>query len=318
MLGCPRGMAGTVAAFLDFFIWLCGALTAVTTACHFLADKDRLNARRNRFDGFVYKFANVTWPRFARMEASAAVSVLDRFAGPKLFSWKRLLSVLLLLFLFLLVAVATAGPPLGELFQTPDGFTLVTRLRYALGLGLSLAVAITVTRRISIFILQLPATRTISVAAFGLLLLVHLLLLVVWYPVYVATLTYLEVLFDAAQRAIFNRQPFPDIPWLGLISDILRSTPLLLTPFSRWMDACLPHKTGNWDQIQLCMETSADSAVQGARIAFALTFLLAFLLVPPLKDVLIKLIKQSKPIIPMLLGSLTAAALLVQKGLSFI
>ena len=318
MLGCPRGMAGTVTAFLDFFIWLCGALTAVTTAYHFLADKDRLRERRNRFDGLVYKFANVTWPRFAQMEASAAVSVLDRFAGPKLFSWRRLHAVALLLLLFLLVAAATAGPGMSELFQTPDAFTLVTRLRYAIGLGLSLAVAITVTRRISTFILQLPATRTISVVAFGLLLLVHLLLLVVWYPVYVATLTYLEVLFDAAQRAIFNRQPFPDIPWLGLIRDIVQRTPLLLTPFSRWMDACLPHTSGDWDQIQLCMETSADSAVQGARIAFALTFLLAFLLVPALKDVALKLIAQPKPIVPMVLGSVTAVALLVQKGLSFI
>ena len=109
-----------------------------------------------------------------------------------------------------LVAVVIVFPAPDELLRMPDGFELVTRLRYAVGLGLSLALSITITRRISIFILQLPAKRSMSAAAFSLLLLVHLLLLVVWYPIYVAAVTFLEIFFDTAQRVIFNRHPFPD------------------------------------------------------------------------------------------------------------
>ena len=230
----------------------------------------------------------------------------------------------------------------------PDGFELVTRLRYAVGLGLSLALSITITRRISIFILQLPAKRSMSAAAFSLLLLVHLLLLVVWYPIYVAAVTFLEIFFDTAQRVIFNRHPFPDHitiilddrprvattandflwlfwkqefhSWLGFIEDVLQGKSPLLTPFSRWMDACAASDvtTEAWHRIEICMETSADSAIHVARIAFALIFLLACLLVPPLKDIVVKLVRQPKPIVPIVLGSMTVGAMLIKKGLSFI
>ena len=67
------------------------------------------------------------------------------------------------------------------------------------------------------------------------------------------------------------------------------------------------------------METSADSAIHVARIAFALIFLLACLLVPPLKDIVVKLVRQQpKPIVPIVLGSMTVGAMLIKKGLSFI
>ena len=66
------------------------------------------------------------------------------------------------------------------------------------------------------------------------------------------------------------------------------------------------------------METSADSAIHVARIAFALIFLLACLLVPPLKDIVVKLVRQPKPIVPIVLGSMTVGAMLIKKGLSFI
>jgi hypothetical protein len=78
------------------------------------SEKEKLRAR---FEDWWVRFTYVKWSNFGRAEAELAIQILDRWSGPRLWSWKRwrfaALSTLgiyvLVVFWILLRAVWNAG-----------------------------------------------------------------------------------------------------------------------------------------------------------------------------------------------------------------
>src|SRR5882757_6566830 len=88
------------------------------------------------------RFTDVRWSNFGRKEAELAVQILDRWAGPRLWSWKRwrfslLVTLLALTFAIVWTNLRVPSSPLFRVFNGGSFYQVVPAI-VALALSLSL------------------------------------------------------------------------------------------------------------------------------------------------------------------------------------
>jgi hypothetical protein len=341
-------VGGNLTLALDFVIWLAGVLSAISALFQFVLTEQQKNSLRSGFEARVYKFNYVTWPNFARMEATAALGVMDRFFGRHFFSRKRLLATIAVLTLAAMTAAALGNfdwrdiarfNPFGQSDFATHGqaFGSVMTLSTLILLGVSFALSVTVTRAVSVVLLKLPSgTKSASTKAFALLLLFHLMLLVLWYPIADHLNGMLWSLLYILQQAVLGirddwtlmLQQAAFVVASGLADmgkefvELAGGKRDLWRPLSWLWQPAVPALHQKVDVLHIWFQFEVFSIVatvaNGARIIFALCFFLIYLLAPSLKAIATSLVRQPKPIAPLVFGGIAAGALLLQKGLKFL
>jgi len=254
------------------------------------------------------RFDDVKWGNFGRKEADAAVALLDRWAGPRLWSWKRwrfsIVTVLLLQALIALIAlIAVALGLLPSLFSDLS----VRNLFYLLGMEflllpivvIAFALSWSVTRVVAIVVGRMCTGTPADAFLFLFLVVIHWLLFAYW-------------------SAVSNLIVFLPVYAFVLFSDEVSSTAFVSELYSLLREG-LPHYVGGWFPIPLGLyhgrgltgvKLDTDLIANGARIAFALVFLVSFVFRPliqkPISLIWLRVVESDKPIFTMLFGAVGA------------
>ena len=118
-------------------------------------EKDRLKAR---LEDWWLRFTDVRWSNFGRREAELAIEIIDRRAGPRLWSWRRWRFAA---YVSIAVAVLTAvWVCLRALWSDVDHFDLSQDLKspmarlalgiFALSIFVAFAISLSVTRYVAV------------------------------------------------------------------------------------------------------------------------------------------------------------------------
>jgi hypothetical protein len=149
------------------------------------AEKDRLKAR---LEDWWLRFTDVRWSNFGRREAELAIEIIDRWAGPRLWSWKRWRFAA---YVSIAVAVLTAvWVCLRALWSDVDHFDLPQDLKspmvrlalgiFALSIFVAFAISLSVTRYVAVLAARVSTTPVRTALSVTVLLVVHVLLLIYW------------------------------------------------------------------------------------------------------------------------------------------
>ena len=148
------------------------------------AEKDRLKAR---LEDWWLRFTDVRWSNFGRREAELAIEIIDRRAGPRLWSWRRwrfaayvslAVAVLTAVWVCLRALWSDVDLDLSRDLEVPIG-RLALGI-FALSIFVAFAISLSVTRYVAVLAARVSTTPVRTALSFAVLLVVHVLLLIYW------------------------------------------------------------------------------------------------------------------------------------------
>jgi hypothetical protein len=266
------------------------------------------------------RFTYLRWSNFGRAEAELAVQILDRWAGPRLWSWKRwrfstVVSLLTLVFAIIWTLVRSALPQPSDRFLLEYTMPLLVVIPSIVAFALSLSV----TRMIAVKAAQLCKSRLASVTVFTALLSLHVLLLLYWSAL-VLVLEFLAMglalyLVDQVVK-ITTGPPTTFYEWFGIVVTLLKGavpqfeSGRMHLPKS-WHFLFSFQPIGEFAEIATySFKMAMDIVANGLRILLALAFLSSFVFRPLIQVPVTRLwygaIDSEKPTFTMLFGAVGA------------
>jgi hypothetical protein len=264
------------------------------------SEKKKLKARLE--DWWLW-FSDVSWNNFGRKEAELSIEILDRWAGSRLWSWKRWrFSLAVAAGLFVVCFAVWA---LWYVYEYDDSFAVFwsEALEYQLpeadaipGATITFALSLSVTRLIATIVARLDRGPLFNMCMFTLLLLAHLLLLRIWSPAMHAWEA-LPVILRLYGMDDYNALA----EWWNTLSFQLKSV------FNGWelFNLHTEHLLGS---TAILWTRALELASNGIRIVFALVFLSSFIFRPlvqePISRLFYGIIDSDKPFFTMLFAGL--------------
>ena len=98
-------------------LYAMAAMAAVACYVDFKLDQSQQESFRDKLTVWWYWLSEIKWRNFGSREASFAVNVIDKFCGPRLQSWKRMVVsagivvILVLSTILIAIIVIPKGPP---------------------------------------------------------------------------------------------------------------------------------------------------------------------------------------------------------------
>jgi hypothetical protein len=270
------------------------------------AEQDKLKAL---LEDWWLRFTDVKWSNFGRAEAELAVQILDRWAGPRLWLWKRwrfsaVVTVFVLVFTITWTLVRNPVADYGSVIFLP--MIMLPPSIVALALSLSL------TRFIAVSAARLCKGRLITITVFAALLSLHVVLLRYWSEVvFFSENLAMAVVAEVFLRIIGVRRPEMDLGIeLPKILSLLvqKGLPEAYGFAENWRYLFSFHPSGpvaevSWYSFKVAMDIIAN----GLRIVFALVFLSSFVFRPLIQEPVSRLwygaINSDKPTFTMLFGA---------------
>jgi hypothetical protein len=169
-----------------------GGLAAVGGVIDFLLSKAQQAKLKAWLENWWLRFSYVNWRNFGRREAEAAVAMLDRWAGPRLWSWKRWrFSILVCLLVRAFMAMTMiALIPLQDLIamygaepDRPTDSLLKCLLDEALvvpSVMIAFALSLSLTRAVAVLIGKMCRGTIVDAVMFLFLLVIHWLIFAYW------------------------------------------------------------------------------------------------------------------------------------------
>lgn len=287
------------------------------------------------------RFDSIRWQNFGQRESELAIQVLDRLVGHRLFSWRRLVSVLAVAGIGLLVAagltlwtmsiaVERAESPHGPLWSyLVESIGSIQVLATLVAAAIAFAVSLSLTRFISRIVAIIPVGTLSGVLTYAGLLVVHIALFVFWAAIVVHLFLFLARPFTMV--LLGGGSPFGAALYFAKL-DLMNFT------FERhWLSL-----KGMWGvepskslMLELVRYPSSptltshavgilihnigrvfDVAAYGLRIGFALVFLSSYLFRPlvqaPITRLWAGIIDSRRPIFAMMFGGVGALIVFVQ------
>ena len=291
------------------------------------AEKDKLKAR---LEDWWLRFTDVRWSNFGRREAELAIEIIDRRAGPRLWSWKRWRFAA---YVSLAVAVLTAVWVCLRALWSDVDLDLSRDLKspiasLALGIfGLSIfvafAISLSVTRYVAVLAARVSTTPVRTALSFTVLLVVHVLLLIYWSVVIYGLQAALIVVLmrgltvlgvegfaffsdgDLDQRIV---DVFRSLFWPDQEREGLKVAPVMWSALFS-----LSHTNFGVPVVWLyAFKVAMDIVANGLRILLALVFLSSFLFRPLIQAPISRLwygaMASDRPVFTLLFG--TAGAII--------
>jgi hypothetical protein len=298
-----------------------GGITGIGVLIDLALYKSEKAKFKAKLEDWWLRFNEVKWSNFGRKEADLAVQILDRWAGPRLWSWKRwrftrqlAFYVLMLVSLWILFRTFWFG---NLAFWDALEHTVYATALYLPTLA-TLPLSISLTRFIAVGAARVSRGPVFSVVAFSVLLAVHVLLLLYWSTV----VLYLEILLFYPLVVVSN---FSLSPVARIINELLeRGNKQGWHSWSDWqaLFSFQPVESSllTYDHVSsvVAYKVAMDFVANGPRIVFALAFLSSFMIGPQIKDLISRLwygaMDSSKPVFTTLfgiLGAVVAAAVRV-------
>lgn len=248
------------------------------------------------------RFEYVTLRNFGHKEAEAAIAVLDRWAGPRLWSWKRWrFSLLVNLVLWGLASVSV----LVRIWLEPSllGFRIFEVFYYPLFFAPSIvttfAVSLSATRYLAFTVGRLCTGTVLDVGLFLLLVLVHWLFLAYWsvftYLLQAAPLVILGAIFNGWDQ-------LNDLPWSHVLSKVV---PQLLGGWIPVPNYGFSTSAPN-EAAALLYKSLVDIVANLPRLGFALVFLASYLFRPliqkPISWIWLRIVDSTLPFFTLAFG----------------
>jgi hypothetical protein len=283
------------------------------------AEKEKL---KSWLEDWWLRFTDMYWSNFGREEAELAVQILDRWAGPRLWSWKRWR------FSIIVTVLAASFALLWTFLRALDTF-----YGYSYYVGRVIEVLVQLVPTTVAFALSLSVTRFIAVRAgqwctgkvlngfiFAALLTVHWILFCYWSAiVFVAERTAIGLILAPAVLIFSPEEHFSvtDITEF-LKALLLQSLPSALGGWFPWPDwsALAWPNDDYWYSERLkvnrdvwinSFKITMDLIANGLRIVFALVFLSSFIFRPLIQEPVSRLwygaMNSGKPFFTMLFGA---------------
>jgi hypothetical protein len=266
------------------------------------AEKQRLRAL---LEEWWLRFSYVSWGTFGRSEAELAVSILDRHAGSRLWSWKRWrFSICVVAAAFVLSIIWTLGGlwwaeagapslPSGRLPFDTLLFDFVEEAMTSFWLGLTIvvfALSLSLTRLLSVTAARLAVNPATGIAAFTALLVIHLVLYAYWSELIVPAIIDLG---NAALKVLIGAWP-PDAvsdSWKGAYETIASPPPWSDILSFRWLfwTQCDFAADNPRDILVVTFQGFVNLVANGLRIVFALVFLASYLFQPLIQPLILRL-----------------------------
>jgi hypothetical protein len=285
-----------------------GGLTAFGGLIDFMmynSEKDKLKAL---LEDWWLRFTYVRWSNFGRAEAELAIQLLDRWAEPRLWSWKRWrFSTVVTLLVFLLTITYT-------FVRLPEQYQLAMAINQSpliLPSIVTFALSLSVTRIIALLVAQLCKGRVTSVSVFIALLGLHVLLLLYWSAILflLERQSTLIVMYFTQRLSGASGMSWSDVYFK--FSDVLNELPERGLPRG-WHYFFGPIRSeSDLQQANLyTFKVAMDIVANGVRIFLAFVFLSSFVFRPLVQEPLSRLwygaINSSKPTFTILFGALGA------------
>jgi hypothetical protein len=317
---------GAAMDFLDGFFYAMAAVAAVAAFVDFLLGPPGQEKLRDKLTDWWHWLSEIQWRNFGSREASFAVNVIDKFCGPRLNTWKRLVVsagivvILVLSTILIAIIVIPKGPPWQ--WTSEDGKSMDYFLQSApVELGLSIlfvGISFSIARFLSQWVAKLGDRG--SAVWFLLLVFIQLALCIFWPPV-------MELL-----RALYTLRLQKLLPWHSHSIWPHATFDLSETLDAMLKDGFVHYYVSYYFNMSRCNDPGCagseildfarhiiDFAGTGLRLLLALFFLASFVLRPlvqrPLELLLRRIIEAGKPPLTLIFGGLAAAAKFVQEGM---
>ncbi len=281
------------------------AFAFIGSLIDFVMSRRTKAALKSRLEDWWLRFDDMSWGNFGRREAEAAVAILDRWAGARLWSWKRWRFSLLVNLICCVLAISiglaygfpifSAGLPLSRYIG--DCVVLYPSITFTFSLSISL------TRWIASFVGRLCVGNILDAGLFILLLAAHWLLWCYWSGI--------SFIFQIVPVALIATQFNPDLSLDQLV------------PADLFLRELSPHLAGGWFPVPdfrlfehtrlnepgepyTVYKATMDFIANGPRIAFALVFLASFLFRPmvqrPVGWLWLKVLDSTLPVFTLVFG----------------
>jgi hypothetical protein len=296
------------------------ALGGLIDLAMYRSEKDRLKAR---LEDWWLRFSDVRWSNFGRREAELAVRILDRWAGPRLWSWQRwrfaadvtaTVAILVLVWVGLRAVWSGGDVNLARTLEQPT--TALSVVLFALSTLVAFALSLSVTRLVAAIVARVATTPFRSGLSFALLLAIHVLLLVYW-SVFVYGLEGVSLLAVMRFLTMIGVKGF-SFHGASFGQDILDVFRSLFAPDAGRDGIKLARP--DWSMLfglgapdsplgivwVLAFKLAMDVVANGLRIVFALVFLSSFVFRPLVQEPLSRLwygvMSSNRPIFTVLFG----------------
>lgn len=265
-------------------------------------EKQRLRAL---LEEWWLRFSYVSWGNFGRSEAELAVSILDRHAGSRLWSWKRWrFSIFIVLAAFVLAFIWTLGglwwakasaPSLPSETLRLDKllFIFVQEAMTSFWLGLTIvvfALSLSVTRVLSVTVARFAANPATGIAAFTALLAIHFVLYAYWSELIVPAIIDLG---DAALKVLIGVSQPDRVSdcWMQVVEAIVSPPPWSHMLSLRWLfwTQCDFAADPPMDILLVTFQGFVNLVANGLRIGFALVFLISYIFRPLIHQFILRL-----------------------------
>jgi hypothetical protein len=301
------------------------------------SEKEKL---RSRLEDWWLRFMDVKWSNFGRKEAELAIRILDRWAGPDMFSRKRWQFALTVVTFALVLVLAWSSL---RALWSPTSFALTAQpgmIAFAVVILFSANVigfvfSLSLTRFVAKWVAWLSRGAVLTMAAFCLLLAIHVALLVYWsvavyglqvFVMMMYIVVYLVVSVGPDELAKMANQPIPDeflSPLASIFRDFLGGeadstgfpeprAPTWAVLFSWHNPPDVPFASVVTHGVKVLM----DFVANGLRILFALVFLSSFVFRPLIQEPVSRLwygaMNSGKPFFTMLFGAIGTVVGLAQ------
>jgi hypothetical protein len=310
-----------------------GGFTALGYLIDLLMWKTEKEKLKSWLEDWWLRFSDVKWSNFGRKEAELAVQILDRWAGPDIWSGKRWRFALTVVTLALVLVLAWSG--LRALWSpTKFAFTAEPKM---IGIAVAIlfganvigfALSLSLTRFVAKWVARISKGAILTIGAFCLLLAVHVALLLYWsvavyglqiFVMIIYVVVYLVMTADPAELAKMANQQVP-ADFLDPISSIFTDffgghgdsggmpeprSPTWAVLFG-WRNPDVPFASIVTHGLKVLMDIMAN----GLRIVFALVFLSSFVFRPLIQEPVSRLwynaMNSGKPFFAMLFGAIAA------------
>jgi hypothetical protein len=287
------------------------------------AEKEKL---KGRLEDWWLRFTDVKWSNFGRVEAELAIQILDRWAGPRLWSWKRWRfatvitgAVYLSVLLWTLARVAWRF----EIWKVVEWSDLLAVPLIALtGVPwiVLFAVSLSLTRLIAAGAARLCRGVLSSIFTFALLLVIHVALLLYW-----ALIPFVLLYGPFYLIGAMFSDDYPPEYITAVLQSIdpgdlwILNSPMSWGELFRWSPAEFD-SSQDWGEsfggVTLSsFKIAMDIVANGLRILFALVFLTSFIFRPLIQAPITRLwygvMNSGKPF-TMSFGAIGAIAAMVQ------
>lgn len=287
------------------------------------AEKEKL---KSWLEDWWLRFTDVAWSNFGRNESDLAVQILDRWAGPRLWSWKRwrfclivtvaayaLVSILLLAAaLWRHLGIFGALRDEGQQHDLATHALIVTTMYIGPAL-VAFALSLSVTRYIAVVAARVSRGVLFNALSFTALLLVHVVLYMYWSGL-VSVLQTIPL-----DIWIGLRFGFHDLDLRYLVAELPARLEWQWTALDDRWEAFVKDPTDRILIMAVCqtgLKVAMDILANGLRIVFALLFLSSFIFRPLIQTPISRLwygaMNSGKPFFTMLFGAAGALVAAVQ------